>query len=89
LVQGPLNQPYDQPDRLGFGLNTQRQSEWLDVVQAADYVRGIAKGNIMQLFVNGPAIMTYRLGASNPGFSRYELYQLNYADQKYYPVLTG
>lgn len=91
LVQGPLNQPYDEQSRLGFGLNVQRESEWLDVVQAADYARGIAKASIMQLFVNGPAIMTYRLGTSNPGFYRYELYQRDYSDSGllYQCVLCG
>lgn len=89
LVQGPLSQPYDHADRLSFGLNIKRSSEWSDVVQAADYARGIAKGKLMQLFVNGPAIMTYKLGVSNPGFSRYELYQLDYSGTGYYCVLQG
>jgi len=89
LVRGPLNQPYDQLDRLGLGLNVARESEWKDVVQAADYARSISKGRKMQLFVNGPAIMTYRLGNSNPGFYRYELYQYDYNERDYRCVLSG
>ena len=92
LVQGPLNQAYDtKSDKLSFGLNVKRESEWLDVVQATNYARGVASGHTMQLFVIGPAIMTYRLGASNPGFSRYELYQPDYSSTPltYHRVLKG
>jgi hypothetical protein len=89
LVRGPLNQPHDVSERLSFGLNVQRPDEWSDVVNVADYARGRAKNGVMQLFINGPGIITYQLGASNPGFSRYELYQLDYTDQTYHLVLSG
>ncbi|MEL6527083.1 MAG: toll/interleukin-1 receptor domain-containing protein [Chloroflexota bacterium] len=89
LIQGPLNQAHDNEARLGFGLNAQHASEWDDVIKAADYARGVATGRTMQLFINGPAILTYKLGMSNPGYTRYELYQLDYATQQYAKVLSG
>lgn len=89
LVRGPLEFPYDAKSTK-FGLSPLRPTEWEDAVEALKGAQNFYPGRAkIQLFVNGPAILTYKLGAENATLRRYELYQLNYQTGAYHSILTG
>lgn len=89
LVRGPLSNPHDSdPPRMG--LDSTRPSEWVDAVEAIKRAQNYYQGEPkIQLFMQGPAMLLYKLGVTNAGFRPYELYQLNFATKTYDRILQG
>lgn len=89
LIRGPLLRPHDATNTT-FGLKTSGQSEWEDTIVALKEAQTFYSDRPkIQLFVNGPAILTYKLGAENATLRSYELFQLDFSTQKYFSVLSS
>lgn len=92
LVRSALNQPYVDPERLSYGLQVESeddQHEWRDVLQALKQTLTFyADRSRLQLFINGPGIITYAFGAHNAQYVGYDLYQFNFT-KGYVRVLSS
>lgn len=86
LVRGPLAKADGS-----YGYSAQHPEEWEDNIWATQKILETLypmKPKLLQIFIQGPAIFLYKLGAEHKGVQyRAELYHYDREDSAYYKVL--